>query len=345
MQKLWTSDRLFVDRYWTGFHKSAYTLCYGLPGDLMRVLSIGEILWDKFPDQERLGGAALNFCANVRRLGDSAALLTAVGNDSRGLAALETMKQIGLTTELVQVVADRATGVAQVGVTAAGDPSFEIPRPAAFDHLSMTPDLRDAVAILRPDWLYFGTLLQIQPHIEKMTADLARNLPRVRCFYDINLREGHWNLPLVERLSRLASIVKMNELEAQTLAALSGIVANEFSLESFCKSWAGKYDVALICITLGKAGCYVYEADTTYNVPGYPVAVQDTVGAGDGFAAAFLHGYYRGWPIVRIARFANALGSIIASKAGATPTWSLEECLAVASMSKNDVIDVLNFES
>src|SRR6202012_1573853 len=54
-KKLCTSDLLFVNRYWTGFHKSAYTLCYGLPGDLMRVLSIGEILWDRFPDQERLG--------------------------------------------------------------------------------------------------------------------------------------------------------------------------------------------------------------------------------------------------------------------------------------------------
>ena len=45
----------------------------------MRVLSIGEILWDIFPDQERLGGAALNFSANIGRLGDSATLITAVG--------------------------------------------------------------------------------------------------------------------------------------------------------------------------------------------------------------------------------------------------------------------------
>jgi fructokinase len=306
----------------------------------MRVLSIGEILWDMFPDQERLGGAALNFCANVGRLGDSAALITAVGNDVRGRAALDSMKQLGLPTEFVQVAADRATGVAQVTTTAAGDPCFEIPRPAAFDRVSMTPELRDAVAIFQPEWLYFGTLLQIEPHIEKMTADFARNLPRVRCFYDINLRDGHWNLPLVERLCCLASIVKMNELEARTLSALSGIVSNEFSLESFCESWAKKYDITSICITLGKAGCCVYQENTTFNVPGYPVAVQDTVGAGDGFAAAFLHGYYRGWSIVRIGRFANALGSIIASKAGATPSWSLQECLAVASMSKNEMIDV-----
>jgi fructokinase len=303
----------------------------------MRVLSIGEILWDIFPDQERLGGAALNFSANIGRLGDAAALITAVGSDTRGRAALETMKLLGLTTGLVQVVADRPTGVAQVSANIAGDPCYEIPRPAAFDRVSMTPDLQEAVAIFQPEWLYFGTLLQIQPHIEKLTAAIARNRPQLRCFYDINLRKGHWNLPLIERLCRLASIVKLNELEAQTLATLSGILANGFSLESFCESWAKQYDIASICITLGKAGCYVYEGDATYSVPGYPVAIQDSVGAGDGFAAAFLHGYHRGWPALRTARFANALGSIIASKAGATPSWSREECLAVASMSNREM--------
>ena len=57
------------------------------------------------------------------------------------------MKQLGLTTGLVQVVDDRPTGVAQVAQDIDGDPCFEIPRPAAFDRVSMTPDLRSAVAM------------------------------------------------------------------------------------------------------------------------------------------------------------------------------------------------------
>lgn len=304
----------------------------------MRVLSIGEILWDIFPDEERLGGAALNFCANVGRLGDSATLITAVGDDARGRGALEIMKQLGLTTEFVRVVND-PTGVAQVGMTSEGDPCFEIARPAAFDRVSMTSELRRAAMLLKPDWLYFGTLLQIEPHIQEMTEDLARNLPGVRCFYDINLRKGHWNLPLIERLCSLASVVKMNEGEAMILAELSGIAANAYSLELFCELWARKYEIASICITLGEAGCCVYKKNRTFSVPGYPVAVHDTVGAGDAFAAAFLHGYHRRWPTVRIARFANALGSIVASKAGATPNWSLQECLTIASISQHEMAD------
>ena len=110
----------------------------------MQVLSIGEILWDIFPNRELLGGAALNFSANIQRLGDSAGLLTAVGDDPRGRAAYKAMQQLGLATDFVQTASDLATGVAQVNTTSDGEPSFEIPRPAAFDGLSMTADLRAA---------------------------------------------------------------------------------------------------------------------------------------------------------------------------------------------------------
>ena len=302
----------------------------------MKVLSIGEILWDLFPDQELLGGAALNFSANINRLGDSAALITAVGEDVRGRAAREAMKTLGLTTEFVQVAKGRPTGVACVKMGLTGEPSFEIPRPAAFDAVSTTSKMLEATMLLKPDWLYFGTLMQIEPLVEKTTVDLASSLPGVRCFYDMNLRGGHWNFALVERLCMMASVLKLNEFEAKTLGELSGIRADAFSLESFCGFWAARYDIDLICITLGSAGCCVYEKNVAHTVPGYAVSVQDTVGAGDAFAAAFLHGYHRRWPIMRTARFANAVGSIVASRAGATPVWSMEECLAVASMALED---------
>src|SRR5437773_8626179 len=39
--------------------------------------------------------------------------------------------------------------------------------------------------------------------------------------------------------------------------------------------------------------------------PGYRIQVADTVGAGDAFAAAFLHGIGAGWPLKEIGDFAN----------------------------------------
>lgn len=298
----------------------------------MNVLSIGEILWDVFPDRELLGGAPLNFSVNIARLGDSASLITAVGNDSRGRAAHAAMESLGLRTTFVQSVDHRATGVALVSTTPEGEPRFEIPRPAAFDALTITPEVLRNAQLLKPNWIYFGTLLQVEPNIEAGVEALTKALPHTRCFYDMNLRADQWSFSLIQRLCRMASVLKLNELEARTIGELSGIDPGVFTLESFCRLCTRQYEIDVICITLGEAGCCIFEKNFLHTLPGFPVAVQDTVGAGDAFAAAFLYGYHRGWPIAQTARFANALGSIVASRAGATPEWSFQECLRLASI-------------
>lgn len=298
----------------------------------MRVLSVGEILWDIFPEREHLGGAPLNFSANAARLGNRAALMTAVGNDRRGDLAREAMVSLGLETQFVQVIAERATGTAAVSVSPEGEPRFEILRPAAFDALDLSPEALGRAKRMEPDWMYFGTLVQVEPEVERVTRQLYQALPHVRCFYDMNLRPGFWNLPLVERLCRMATVLKLNEFEAETLGELTGMGAEDFSLEHFCERWSALYELESICVTLGPAGCLIYENGTAHTVPGFPASVEDTVGAGDAFAAAFLHGFHHRWPTLRTARFANALGSIVASRAGATPPWTLEECFELAAI-------------
>lgn len=297
----------------------------------MRVLSIGEVLWDVFPERELLGGAALNFSVNTLRMGDHASLVTAVGDDARGHSALDAMQRFGLDTEFVAVAKDLPTGTAFVSRDSRGDPHFAIPRPAAFDRAALSPRMFEAAVALRPDWLYFGTLMQMEPAIEQLTQRLMQSLPGVRGFYDMNLRPDNWNPPLVERLCRLASVLKLNESEAGTLAPLAALPASQFSLEAFCERWSAKYAIETICITRGPHGCLVYDKGEIHEAPGYPTVVVDTVGAGDAFAAAFLHGYDRGWPMPRTALFGNALGSIVASRPGGIPAWSLEECLALAA--------------
>lgn len=299
-----------------------------------QVVSIGEILWDVFPDRETLGGAPLNLSVNIARLGDSAALISAVGRDKRGLAALDAITSFGLTTQFIQISDRLPTGVALVSASPTGEPCFEIPRPAAFDAVQLSPRILASAARLRPDWLYYGTLIQTSPGVEHATRSLLQSLSevsRVRGFYDMNLRDGHWDLALVQRLCSLASVLKLNESEAETLHRLTAPSAQSVSLPTFCEQWAARYQLEAICVTLGPQGCFIFQNGSGHSVPGYPVSVTDTVGAGDAFAAAFLHGYHRGWAPLRTARFANALGAIVASRPGAIPSWTIEECLALAA--------------
>ena len=296
----------------------------------MKLLSIGEVLWDVFADRESLGGAALNVCANLRRCGDEAVLVSAVGDDARGAAALTAMNALGLSTKFVQTTVHLPTGTATVSDDSRGEPAFTIHRPAAFDGIELSLQTLLNIETFSPDWIYMGTLLQTEPDSEERIRYLVEHLPHVRWFYDMNLRVGHWNLSLVERLCEVTSVLKLNEAEAETLASLSGMVGEKYSLESFCSAWAKRFNIDVICVTLGPDGCCIYSEGKIGRFGGYPIKVSDTVGAGDAFAAAFLHGYHQGWPISECAGFANALGALVASRPGATPVWRMEECEAIS---------------
>lgn len=298
----------------------------------MKILSIGEVLWDVFPERELLGGAALNFSANLNRLGDDAVLITAVGNDRRGKLAIEQMQALGVATNFVQVIPDASTGIATVETGNGGEPRFDIRRPAAYDRINISADMLTNLRAFEPGWLYFGTLLQIHSETEAITRTLAGLSPRIRCFYDLNLRPDQWTLPLVQRLCRLANILKLNREEASMLSCASGTERDSADIEQFCRRWSGDFDLDTICVTLGAEGCLVYQQGSVYRSKGFPVSIQDTVGSGDAFAAAFLHGYDRNWPIEKTARFANALGSIVAGRSGANPPWTVEELAAIAEI-------------
>ena len=62
----------------------------------MTILSIGEILWDVFPDSVRLGGAPFNFAVHAHRLGHHVIFVSAVGDDEQGRVALSRAGALGL---------------------------------------------------------------------------------------------------------------------------------------------------------------------------------------------------------------------------------------------------------
>ncbi len=290
----------------------------------MKIISVGEILWDVFDDSEFLGGAPLNFSANLQRLGHSVKLFSGVGSDPRGNRALERMRALGLTTQLVQQVVDRPTGTAAVTTDSSGSATFVIERPAAFDLIRFDDGVGAEIRTFRPDWVYFGTLAQTDHHAEETLFKLLRECEGAGRFYDLNLRTGHWNIPLLERLSRAATVLKLNAVEAELIYRLC-FDERAFSIENFCRNWSSRYGVQTICVTLGSEGCAVFTEGMLNRFPGFPIEVADTVGAGDAFAAGFLHGLHEGWTVDRIASFANALGAVVASQPGATPPWTIED--------------------
>jgi fructokinase len=271
----------------------------------MTIFSIGEILWDVFPDIVRLGGAPFNFAVHAHRLGHRVIFLSALGSDERGRAALERAAALGLSTKFIQTVPDQPTGSVSVSLDPQGHPDFTIHRPAAYDYLTLNDAQLQRLAELRPDWIYFGTLYPMRDNARAIVRRLMDAMPQARRFYDVNLRRGCYTPELVRELLAMSDAVKMNEDEAELFPDLD--------------------EAPAVAVTRGGQGSIVRIGSDRAECPGYPVTVVDTVGAGDAFAAAFLHGLGLGWSAAKTGDYANRLGALVASRAGAVPEWSPAE--------------------
>jgi fructokinase len=157
----------------------------------VRIVSIGEILWDVIGQSEYLGGAPLNFAAHAHNLGHEVFLVSGVGDDARGQRALAGIMERGLSAEFVQVVRGKPTGTTGVELDRDGKPMFQIARPAAYDAVHLTLPVMQRIAELQPDWIYFGTLYHISNRALASTLRLLDEMPSARRFYDVNLRDGN----------------------------------------------------------------------------------------------------------------------------------------------------------
>ena len=100
-----------------------------------KIAGLGEVLWDIFPDDQKLGGAPANFVAHAQRLGAKAYLISSVGKDALGKKTTDLLHQSGIDTSGVQMHSHWPTGQVQVKVNFQGDASYVISENVAWDQL------------------------------------------------------------------------------------------------------------------------------------------------------------------------------------------------------------------
>jgi fructokinase len=288
----------------------------------VRIIGVGELLWDLFPDGPRLGGAPFNVIANLRRLGHRVAFVTAIGDDRLGRAALAAADDLGVDATFISTALDLPTGTVEVTPDPVEGHRFAIRSPAAYESIGDGDALVARIRTWGPGALVYGTLAQRSDGVRELTRRIASEVRPAYRLYDVNLREGCWTPSLVIDLLGDATIVKVNEHESETLADLLGTSADPRALGT---RLAERFGVALVCITRGAGGASLWAAGTERSVAGMRVGVRDTVGAGDAFAAALIHGLVSGMPPGDALELANRLGALVASRAGALPPWRLDE--------------------
>jgi fructokinase len=263
---------------------------------MSRVICFGEALIDFVPLEkgQRLadvdtfarvpGGAPANVAACIARLGGTAQFAGQVGRDAFGDCIERALQDFGVDTTRLRRTSDAKTALAFVTLSASGERDFAFYRDPSADMLF-------PVSAVQPHWfdgngiLHFGTLSLTHPD-SRAATERAVELARAGGWLvslDPNARLDLWSSPsgfVDATLAMLPScdIVKVAEDE---LAMLGGSASTP---PAFILGRGPR----VLLITYGADGARLVTSSLDVRLPGLPVSVVDTTGAGDAFVGAFL---------------------------------------------------------
>jgi fructokinase len=283
------------------------------------VVGLGELLWDLLPAGKQLGGAPANFAYITTLLGDKGIPASRLGDDSLGSEAIRRLTELGLSTEFIQHDADHPTGTVKVKVDSAGQPCFEISESVAWDFLAWTPQWQSLAQ--QADAVCFGSLAQ-RSQISRNTIRrfVCGTRPAAVRVFDVNLRQHFHTVEVIAESMKLASVVKLNHEELPRIMRMFEV--EHHNEEDSARHLLSAHDLKLVCITRGTDGSLLVANNECSEHPGFRVKVADTVGAGDAFTAALVHGYLHHTPLPQINETANRVGAWVASQSGGTPAPS-----------------------
>lgn len=279
----------------------------------MRITSIGEILYDVYPDKKRLGGAPFNFIYHIWKLTGEGNFISSVGDDENGKEIIGRLKSIGFNIENIFIDKKNPTGTVNVKILEDKTPRFTISPECSYDFIRLNERINDLIDN-RTDMLYFGTLSQRNETTRETIQSLFnKNIKRIS---DLNLRHDFFSKEMVERSMIASDVIKINLDELDKLKSFF-FLSEE--LESALKELLVKFDIDLICVTLGENGAVLFDGKEFNRCRTKPLKLADTVGAGDAFAAALCIGYCKKWKIEAINKFANEFAADICGVEGAVP--------------------------
>jgi len=288
------------------------------------VLMLGDInidtVWpvDKLPGpghdayvkavQVGLGGAVLNTAIVLDRLGQTAAMLSCVGEDLWAAQALALMRQTGVKQDYIRVRPELASGLIFLAVTPDGERTMYSFRGANthFAPADLPVQAFEQASILHVSG--YSLLEAPQKDAVWRAVELAK-AKGAAVSLDTGLEPALLTRAELCRLIEKADICVTGPKEMRELYGISEPEEAIAKLRSL--------GVRLAAIKLGQGGSWVADQTDSVFCPAFPVAVVDTTGAGDSFSAGLLYGWTHALSLAASAVLASALGALATTVYGA----------------------------
>ncbi|MCE7913227.1 MAG: carbohydrate kinase [Nitrosomonas sp. PRO4] len=281
------------------------------------IILFGEVLVDIFADRKVFGGAPFNVARHLQAFGLHPVLITRTGDDELRRQLIAILKETGMDACGIQLDALHPTG--QVMVRMEGcEHHFDILPEQAYDYIHAGMAHMVSLAV-RPHWIYFGTLAQRHTISAQALASLTRSSKAPR-LVDINLRKPWYDRSIIERSLKYADAAKINLEELEILVSLLQLTGKQATQKA--AALIKRFALQSLLVTCGEQGAWQLDnKGKKHQVEGWAVlsAYTDSVGAGDGFAAVYMLGQLRNWPIDLTLARANKFAAALCGIRGAIP--------------------------
>lgn len=282
------------------------------------VLCFGEFLVDELPSGPRPGGAPFNVAWHLARLGHPVILVSSVGDDPAGALLLGRARAAGIDTRFVAVISGTETGRVSVQLEG-GQPCYRIREDVAWDRIAAPPELTTLAASAAA--LVFGSLAARSAVNRRSLAALQDRAANALKIFDVNLRPPWVDRAWILEKARDVDLLKVNEDEAAFLLDRSGPTGG---LESTARALSQATGARRVGLTAGARGAGLLVDQRWYEVPAKPVAVVDTVGAGDAFLSQLARGLLLDATAPEeVLNRAARLAEFVVARPGATPDYAL----------------------
>ncbi len=263
-----------------------------------------EILADDF--EIVLGSASAIFACGAAKLGNDITFVSLVGRDEFGQFCKEALMSRGIGVDQVFETDKAKTGVTFVMSTerdralvtylgAIGELGIQHVPDGIFedkDHLHLTSIYLQAG--LRPDF----PRLMAEARKKGLTTS-----------FDPNSDPDEGRIEKITEVLKQTDILFLNEKEAKALTSQWDAKAACRRLARFCP---------FVVVKLGSQGAIAMRDGEFVEGAGFDVKVVDTTGAGDSFAAGFVHAFLDGRETAECLAIGNACGALSATRAGGT---------------------------
>jgi 5-dehydro-2-deoxygluconokinase len=295
----------------------------------------GAKLEDVQSFRKYVGGSAANIALNTARLGVRSAMLTRVGEEQMGRFVRRTLAETGVDVSHVTFDPEKLTPYVLLAIRDIDD----FPRIFAYGDaadLALDEDDVDSDFIASSKALLVtGTPLS-RPGARAATLKAVKVAKEVgtSVVFDLDYRPVFWGVASHAQGGQM--FVASEEVTRGYESVLPGcdlVVGTEEEVRIAGGSTETreallgirKLSDATIVLKVGAMGAIVFpgeipeDIEDGVRVPGFPVEVFNSVGAGDAFMSGFLSGWLREEPLEECLRLGNACGAIVVSRHGCSP--------------------------